>query len=150
MPASCTPEQVFDVLDDGWSYPLWVVGAARMRDVDDDWPSPGSRLHHSVGVWPLMLDDTTTVIEHERARHIRLKARAWPTGEADVHIQVTPTAAGSVVSISEDASEGPARMIPRPVRAALLRLRNGETLKRLVWLAEGRAGGADQQSRASR
>ena len=26
-----TPEQVWDVLADGWVYPVWVVGATRMR-----------------------------------------------------------------------------------------------------------------------
>ena len=27
------------MLADGWLYPLFVVGASRMRDVDDDWPA---------------------------------------------------------------------------------------------------------------
>ena len=36
-----TPDQVWDVLADGWLYPLWVVGATRMRDVDQDWPAVG-------------------------------------------------------------------------------------------------------------
>ena len=31
-----TPDQVWKVLADGWLYPLWVVGASRMREVDDD------------------------------------------------------------------------------------------------------------------
>ncbi|MFL6157733.1 MAG: SRPBCC family protein, partial [Marmoricola sp.] len=52
---------VWDVLSDGWLYPSWVVGAARMRDVDASWPAVGSRLHHSVGNWPLLLDDSTEV-----------------------------------------------------------------------------------------
>ena len=46
---SATPEQVWDVLADGWLYPVWVVGASRMREVEDAWPAPGSKLHHSVG-----------------------------------------------------------------------------------------------------
>ena len=36
-----TPDQVWDVLADGWLYPLWVVGASRMREVDDHWPQEG-------------------------------------------------------------------------------------------------------------
>ena len=55
---NCSPEEVFDVLNDGWSYPLWVVGASRIRDVDAGWPGPGSKLHHSFGVWPLLIDDS--------------------------------------------------------------------------------------------
>ena len=57
-----TPEAVWDVLADGWLYPLWVVGASRMREVDDHWPAVGARLHHSVGSWPLLLDDETEVV----------------------------------------------------------------------------------------
>ncbi len=36
-----TPQRVWDVLADGWLYPLWVVGATRMREVDEDWPAIG-------------------------------------------------------------------------------------------------------------
>ena len=138
MPARCAPEQVFAVLSDGWSYPSWVVGAARMRDVDDGWPEPGSRLHHSVGTWPLLLNDTTTVVELDPGRMVRLKARAWPAGEADVRIEVAPTPSGCTITWSEDASEGPATLVPRPVRELMLRLRNHESLRRLALLAEGR------------
>ena len=63
-----TPDRVWDVLADGWLYPLWVVGATRMRAVDAGWPEVGSKLHHSVGVWPLVLDDNTEVLECEPGR----------------------------------------------------------------------------------
>ena len=58
-----TPQRVWDVLADGWLYPLWVVGASRMREVDDSWPAVGAQLHHSVGVWPALLDDNTEVTD---------------------------------------------------------------------------------------
>ncbi|MDO9496445.1 MAG: SRPBCC family protein, partial [Nocardioides sp.] len=74
-----TPEQVWEILCDGWLYPLWVVGASRMRDVDDSWPEVGSKLHHSVGAWPALLDDNTEVEECRPLRMLRLRARAWPT-----------------------------------------------------------------------
>ncbi len=51
-PVSATPEQVWSVLADGWLYALFVVGAARMRDVDEGWPAVGTKLHHSVGSGP--------------------------------------------------------------------------------------------------
>ena len=57
----CSPQSVFAVLADGWLYATWVVGAARIRAVDPQWPAEGSSIHHSVGSWPLLLDDTTTV-----------------------------------------------------------------------------------------
>ena len=60
---NCRPEDVFAVLADGWVFPTWVVGASRMRDVDEAWPAEGSHLHHSFGVWPAVIDDKTTVRE---------------------------------------------------------------------------------------
>jgi hypothetical protein len=53
------PDDVWAVLSDGWLYPTWVVGATRMRDVDSTWPQTGSKLHHSAGVWPAVVNDNT-------------------------------------------------------------------------------------------
>lgn len=136
---SCTPTQVFEVLADGWLYPSWVVGASRMRDVDEAWPTPGSRLHHSVGVWPLLIDDTTSVLELNAPRHLLLKARGWPLGEAHVAIDVRERPAGCIVRITEDAVAGPMRFLPGPVLDAMVHARNVETLRRLAYLAEGAA-----------
>jgi putative transposase len=60
---NCTPEEVFGVLEDGWLFAVWVVGASRIRDVDATWPKADSKIHHSVGSWPLLIDDTTSVVE---------------------------------------------------------------------------------------
>src|SRR5690606_21449242 len=64
----CGPESVFEVIGEGWLYPAWVVGASRMREVDSSWPQPGSRLHHSVGVWPALIDDSTSCTEWDPPR----------------------------------------------------------------------------------
>ena len=135
---NCSPEQVFAVLRDGWLYPLWVVGASRMRDVDEGWPAPGTKLHHSFGAWPLLIDDTTEVLELESGRRLVLEARGWPVGSARVEITVEAADGGSLVSIAEDVSDGPARLVPQPVRVAGIDLRNHEALRRLALLAEGR------------
>lgn len=136
---SVPPEKVWEVLADGWLFPLWVVGATRMRDVDRGWPAVGTRLHHSVGVWPLVIDDTTTSLACEPGRLLALQARAWPAGEARVVIRLTPMAEGTEITIEEDADSGPAVLVPRPVRSAMLTWRNTEALRRLAALAEGRA-----------
>ncbi|GAA1443268.1 SRPBCC family protein [Mycobacterium cookii] len=136
---SATPEQVWSVLADGWLYPLFVVGASRMREVDDTWPAVGSRLHHSVGTWPLLIDDTTEVLEVEEERRIVLRARGWPAGEARVEILLRPTADSTVVTIVENATAGPGALVPKPVQDVQLHLRNTETLRRLAFVAEGRA-----------
>jgi uncharacterized protein YndB with AHSA1/START domain len=135
---NCSPEQVFAVLGDGWLYPLWVVGASRMRDVDEGWPAPGTKLHHSFGTWPLLIDDTTEVLDLQPDRRLVLEARGWPVGTARVEITVEAADGGSLVSIAEDVSDGPARLVPQPVRVAGIDVRNRETLRRLAYLAEGR------------
>lgn len=137
---ACRPEDVFEVLRDGWVYPVWVVGAARMREVDARWPQAGSQLHHSVGPWPLLIDDVTVSEEWDPPRRMVMTARGWPIGEARVTIEVRPSGdARCIVRIAEDATTGPARFIPKPVRDLLLHWRNTETLRRLAYLAEGRA-----------
>lgn len=136
---SCTPEDVFAVMADGWLYPSWVVGASRMRSVDEAWPAEGTQLHHSFGVWPVLIDDTTEVREYDAPRRIVLRARGWPMGEARVVIEVRPSDDGCVVRITEDAVAGPGAWVPRWIMNPPLHLRNAETLQRLAFLAEGRA-----------
>jgi hypothetical protein len=135
----CKPEDVYAVLADGWSYPLWVVGAARVRKVDPGWPEAGARIHHSVGLWPALLHDTTHSTGAEEPHSLKLHARAWPTGEAEVEVRVDPHDEGSLVTIFERAVSGPAVLVPPPVQAALLKWRNTETLRRLSFIAEGRS-----------
>ena len=125
------------VLSNGWLYPLWVVGASRIRDVDENWPGPDC-LHHSVGVWPLVVDDTTEVSRAGRAA-LLLRARAWPSGEAQVLVSLRPEGRGTRVTIREDAVAGPLRLVPRPLRKWVIAPRNVESLRRLAHLAEGRA-----------
>jgi hypothetical protein len=133
-----TPDQVWSVLADGWLYPLWVVGASRMREVDVEWPEPGARLHHSVGTWPLLIDDTTEVVESNPGATLTLRARAWPSGEAGVTLHLRPNGTGTEVIIEEDVETGPATLVPKVLRDPPLRWRNVETLRRLAYLAERR------------
>ena len=133
-----TPDQVWSVLADGWLYPVWVVGASRMREVDDTWPEVGSKLHHSVGAWPLLIDDNTEVTEVRPGVSLTLRARAWPVGEAKVHLHLSPAGTDTEVRIDEDVVTGPARLMPAPMRGASLKTRNNETLRRLAYIAENR------------
>ncbi len=133
-----SPDKVWEVLADGWLYPLWVVGASRMREVDDHWPAAGAHLHHSVGSWPLLLDDSTEVLESKAPSLLKLRARAWPTGEALVVLHLEPHADGTRVVIEEDAVSGPGRLVPGPARTAGLIWRNTEAMRRLAYLAERR------------
>lgn len=133
-----SPEMVWDVLADGWLYPLWVVGATRMREVDDHWPAVGAKLHHSAGVWPLVLDDNTEVLAVDPGRSVKLRARGWPMGEAEVAITLTPEGLGTRVDLTEDAVKGPGLLAPKFVRHLMIKWRNVEALDRFAHIAEGR------------
>lgn len=135
MRIDCLPEDLFDVFDDGWSFATWVVGAARIREVDGTWPSPGSRIHHSIGMWPLLLNDTTSVVAYDRPHSIELKARAWPAGEATVLLTCTPDGDGTLVEMTEEPAGGPVKLIPSAVLDPPLHARNKESLTRLGFLA---------------
>jgi hypothetical protein len=110
-----------------------------MREVTDDWPLPGSVLHHSVGTWPVLIDDTTTVLEYSPARLLRLRVRAWPAGEAEVRIELSPDPGGTRVTMEEHPVQGPGHWAPRVLTDPALKARNVETLRRLAFLAEGGA-----------
>jgi uncharacterized protein YndB with AHSA1/START domain len=135
-----SPDVVWEVLADGWLYPLWVVGATRMRAVEPDWPAVGSKLHHSAGAWPLVVNDETEVLECEPGRLLTLRAKGWPLGEAEVRLSLEPVGAQTRVVLEEDVSHGPGQLVPKPIRMPLLTWRNTETLLRLALLAEGRGG----------
>ena len=134
------PEAVWRVLADGWSYPSWVVGASRMRTVAVDWPAVGSELHHSLGAWPLLIDDVTRVLAAVPERELRLRGKGWPLGEVEIHLVLRPTAdRGCEIVMREDVVAGPSKLIPKPLRVLMMKRRNAEATQRLAYLAEGSA-----------
>jgi hypothetical protein len=58
-------QHVWSVLADGWSYSGWVVGNSRIRTVSANWPAPGSKILHSIGTWPAVINDDTVVLSAE-------------------------------------------------------------------------------------
>ena len=133
------PAAVWSVLADGWLYASWVVGTSRVRDVDEHWPALGSEIHHSFGLWPAVIDDTSQVLRSVPEHELALKARGWPAGEAHVSLRLEPDGANATrVSIAEDVVAGPAKLLPRPLRQVAMVARNTEALCRLAYIAEGR------------
>ncbi len=129
---------VWDVLSDGWLYASWVVGASRVRDVGPGWPAQGSRIRHSFGVWPAVINDDTVILAVDE-QEMLLRARGRPAGEAEVRLVIRPdTAERSTVSIVEDVTAGPGRLVPQIVRQWVIAPRNVEALRRLSLIAEGR------------
>jgi Activator of Hsp90 ATPase homolog 1-like protein len=142
LTAPTSPEALFRVLADGWSYASWVVGAAHIREVDADWPAPGSRIHHSVGPWPLVVQDVTTVRAVHPPNSIELGARLWPVGEALIRLELTESGPDSTeIRMVEQIVRGPGRVLPDSVQALALVPRNRESLRRLVDMAVGKQKG---------
>jgi uncharacterized protein YndB with AHSA1/START domain len=134
------PSAVWDVFADGQRYDRWVVGATNIRGVEPAWPQPGSRIHHTVGVRPFRIDDTTSVVAAEKDRALVLRARAWPAGEGEVTFALSPEGNGTRVTMTEGPVAGPGRWVHNPVFELLLHARNAETLRRLRKRVVERAG----------
>lgn len=132
--ASC--EDVWNVLANGWTYATWVVGASRIRAVDDTWPAAGAAIHHSVGAWPAVLSDITRSVGTHVDREIRLEARALPFGKASITVRLRPIATGCRIEIIEHAITPPFDLVPNSVQHLLSHPRNAEALRRLALLAE--------------
>ena len=135
-----TPQRVWDVLADGWLYPLWVVGASRMREVDDDWPAVGSKLHHSVGVVAgRCIDDDTEVTDVRAAAAAgAARQRRGRSARPTYACELSEQGAGTRVRDEEDAVSGPGKLVPSPLRAPGIEWRNTESLRRLAFIAERR------------
>ena len=132
-------EHVYDVLADGWSYAAWVVGASRVRDVDETWPDEGSQIHHSIGAWPVLVNDRTTVVRSVQHESVELDVAVLRLGRGRVTLTIEPAGAGRcTVEMREHMYEGLMSKVPDPVLDPLLEHRNVETLRRLAAIAEGR------------
>jgi hypothetical protein len=131
-------QQVWDVMADGWTYSQWVVGNSRMRAVDPDWPAPGSRIMHSIGVWPLVINDETIAEKCVPLEELVLHAKGRPFGGARVILRLSDIPDGCRVEMEEYPISGPAALLPNRLSDIAAWPRNRETLWRLAALAEAR------------
>ncbi|MFF0545443.1 SRPBCC family protein [Nocardia thailandica] len=139
VPVPC--ERAFATLADGWLYASWVVGASHIRRVDPDWPAVGSRIHYSVGLWPVLIRDTTVVRSVEGPHRLELEARLWSLGSAGIRLTLTETQPGyTTIEMVERAISGPGHLVPGPAQDLLFAARNQESLNRLAALIIARDG----------
>jgi uncharacterized protein YndB with AHSA1/START domain len=129
------PEAVWAVLADPGGYAYWVVGSKRIRDAEPEWPAPGSKFHHTIGVGPLTVDDHTVSLEAEPPRRLKLRAKGRPAGTATVTLELEPRAGGTQVRITENPDGVFSPMALNPLVHAATKLRNAESLMRLEELA---------------
>lgn len=142
------PEAVWDVLADPPTYADWVVGSNDIRGFEGSWPEKTSLFHHTQGMWPLQIKDTTSVLEVERPRRMKLEVRARPLVVAHVELILEPAGRGTRVTMIEAPVRGLLGLIRNPLVDGMIHLRNVESLRRLRRLAERRAREAPSASPA--
>lgn len=132
-----TRERVWAVLADGWSYSGWVVGNSRIRAVSADWPAPGTRILHSIGTWPAVINDETVVLSAEIGYELVLLANVRPAAQARITLRLNDLPAGGCrVEMSEVAVSRPLRWVPDAVQLLGVAPRNRECTWRLAMIAE--------------
>jgi uncharacterized protein YndB with AHSA1/START domain len=129
------PEAVWEALADPKGYAYWVPGSRVVRDADADWPAPGARFHHTLGVGPITIADHTESLEARAPELLRLRAKGRPLGSATVTLELTPRADGTVVRMTESTDGVYAPLDWNPLVRLLTKARNAESLMRLEELA---------------
>jgi hypothetical protein len=133
------PAAVWDVLADPGGYGYWVPGSKVIRDADPEWPAPGSRFHHTIGLGPIKVSDHTVALESRPPELLRLRAKGRPMGTATITLEMTPRDAGTVVRISETLDGAYVVLNLNPLVHLTTKGRNAESLMRLEELALRRA-----------
>lgn len=133
-----SPADVFAVLADPTTYPDWLHGASGIRDVDQNWPSPGSKFHHVVGVKPFVIPDSSEVVDVEPDRRLGLRVRTRPFLIADVTFELVGNESRCVVTLTEKPAFRPLGDLLRPLLDPVLHARNHRSLARLQDVVEQR------------
>lgn len=134
-----TPDEVFDVLADGWNYAAWVVGAKTIPHVDPGFPAAGSCFQNRVRNGFRGIDGVTEVVTANRPRTLRLRASVGRVAAADISFELEPISGGTSVTMHESPiGDRPFSVIGRR-SAPLLRVRNAECLWRLKCVVEERS-----------
>ena len=129
---------VFTVLTDPYSYPKWLIGTSKIRDVDAAWPAVGSCFHHGVGVGPLRLPDSTQVETIETDKVLKLRVRARPFILATASFILVDSGPSCVVMLEEEPKLRMLGNLVLPLFDPLTHVRNHESLRRLGELVDER------------
>ena len=128
---------VWEVLEDPYAYPRWVVGTDRTVEADTGWPAAGTKFKVHVA---LGYHDYTHSEEVDPRRRIVLNTAGGPWGAAKVTIMLQDAPGERThVTLVEDPTGilKPLKWFP-PAHLGI-RLRNVESLRRFRRIAEARA-----------
>jgi hypothetical protein len=127
-----------DVLADERLYPLGVVG---IQSIATRWPESGSRLHHSFGIWPTVVDDATEILAVRPGEPLDVRPRGRLVGEAQIAAADRRRAAlHPACNSARGRCAEPAPFTPAVLNAPLLASAKREAYRQLAMLTEG--GGA--------
>lgn len=132
------PEQVWEVLSDGYAYSQWVVGTRKIRASDENWPEVGSAIHYTVGFGPLNFRGKTVVRHAEPGRQLGLEADGGPLGTARIVIDLSDWGADTVVVLDEHPLRGAAYRLHNTLSDAVLLIRGRPMVQNLARLVESR------------
>lgn len=124
---------VYAALTTPETYPHWLIGCRDIRGVDADWPAPGSKFHHRVGLGgPITVADNTKVVEQTDDALLSLEVRARPFGRGRATFTLTagPEAGSTVVELDEV----PIGLLAptKPLADPLINRRNARSLRNLA------------------
>lgn len=137
---SASPARAFRMLEDPKTFERLVAGARRIRRFDPRWPDQGTAIHHTVGVPPLLVRDSTEVLEVRPPRCLRLEARIWPLGALVVEFEFRDHPGGCLLVVREEPVSGPvAAPALRQLTLAAVKLRNLEICRRYRKLVAARS-----------
>ncbi len=136
--AAASAHDVYTVLLDPYAYAKWVVGSKRVRTVDENWPAPGARFHHTVGVPGIDIKDSSQLISVEPDRRVVLEVRFRPVGIGVVTLDLEALGEGhrTRITMTEEPKSGPVRAWWSPALEIATHVRNALSLRRLVHLSE--------------
>lgn len=133
-----TPDQVWAVIADPTTYPDWLVGAQRMRSVDEGFPRPGTAFHHSVGpVEEATVDDRSESLESDPPNRLVLDVHVGKL-EGIVELLVTAEGDGSRLVFREKPTGTFA--LATPLLRPAVYARNEKSLRQLRELLSQRTG----------
>ncbi|MGY5125275.1 SRPBCC family protein [Streptomyces nigrescens] len=131
-----SPEELWAVLADRSRYEDWVVGTARSRPKDGNWPEAGATLEYTVRLGPWDVTGCTTVRHSVPPRTLELEVDSGRLGTARIAIEVRPWGADSLVIVDEHPLAGPGGRLHNGALDLLLQLRHRSMLSRLAAVAE--------------
>lgn len=131
---SVPTEKVFEVLEDPFAYPRWVVGTSQVTDADEDWPDEGARFSWRAGPAPFSAAGQTEVIEADPPRRLVL-CTGLPIGDVTIAIELHEEGDGTRITLNETLQTP----LARTLADAAFHLRNSQTLAQLKALVLERA-----------